>query len=179
MKWVKNLFGSGPNGWNDELVHKTFLPHDAEQVLKIKIPSHSISDTIAWHYEQNGVFSVKSAYKLAYSLSRGNLAATSNAPNGDRKIWQNIWTAPVPNKVRIFSWRLASDNLPTQKNKWRRTLELQNTCTICGNGTEDIFHAVVECTKAKALRHSMRTHWNPARGGVVQQNRKGLAARPA
>jgi hypothetical protein len=55
---------------------------------------------------------------------------------------------------------LAVDNLPTQKNKWRRTLELQNICTICGNGAEDSFHATVECTKAKALRLRMRDFWN-------------------
>ncbi|KAM0886321.1 hypothetical protein ACQ4PT_029790 [Festuca glaucescens] len=66
---------------------------------------------------------------------------------------------PVPNKVRIFSWRLASDNLPTQKNNWRRTLELQNICTICGNGVQDSFHATVACSKAKALRHRMKDFW--------------------
>jgi hypothetical protein len=96
---------------------------------------------------------------LAYTIREGNGEGTSNNPNGERKIWGNIWKAPVPNKVRVFSWRLASDNLPTQRNKWRRTLEIQNTCPICGNGIEDSFHATVECTKAKALRHKMRDYW--------------------
>jgi hypothetical protein len=96
---------------------------------------------------------------LAYTIREGNGDDTSNNPNGERKIWGNIWKVPVPNKVRVFSWRLASDNLPTQRNKWRRTLETQNTCPICGNGIEDSFHATVECTKAKALRHKMRDYW--------------------
>jgi hypothetical protein len=32
-------------------------------------------------------------------------------------------------------------------------------CPICGNGFEDSFHETVECTKAKALHHSMRQLW--------------------
>jgi hypothetical protein len=66
----------------------------------------------------------------------------------------------VPNKVRIFAWRLAVDNLPTQRNKWHRTLEVHNICKICGAQTEDSYHAAVECTKAKALRHKMREYWD-------------------
>jgi hypothetical protein len=39
-------------------------------------------------------------------------------------------------------------------------LELQNTCNVCGKGTEDSFIATIECTKAKALRHRMRDFWS-------------------
>jgi hypothetical protein len=58
--------------------------------------------------------------------------------------------------VKIFSWRFASDNLPTRENKRRGTLEIQNTCVGCGNAEEDSFHATVECTKARAFRKKMR-----------------------
>jgi hypothetical protein len=30
----------------------------------------------------------------------------------------------VPKKVKIFGWRVARDNLPTNKNKMKRSLEL-------------------------------------------------------
>jgi hypothetical protein len=33
------------------------------------------------------------------------------------------------------------------------------TCSICGSGPEIGHHVVVECTKAKALRHELRKHW--------------------
>jgi hypothetical protein len=52
------------------------------------------------------------------------------------------------------------DNLATIKNKFRRTLETQSTCKICGMGKESSFHARVSCTKARALREKMRDHWN-------------------
>ena len=70
-----------------------------------------------------------------------------------------IWKANVPPKVRIFGWRIATDSLPTNINKRRRTLEINDTCSICGNGEEDAFHATVICTKATALRQAMRKVW--------------------
>jgi hypothetical protein len=35
-----------------------------EEVCKIRL-SNTMEDTIAWHYERHGVFTVKSAYRLA------------------------------------------------------------------------------------------------------------------
>jgi hypothetical protein len=51
-------------------------------------------------------------------------------------------------------------NLATKKNKFRRNLELNSTCSICGREEEDSFHATVNCTMARALRWEMRKHWD-------------------
>jgi hypothetical protein len=32
-------------------------------------------------------------------------------------------------------------------------------CAFCGSEEESCFHAVVKCTKARALRLEMRNHW--------------------
>lgn len=70
-----------------------------------------------------------------------------------------IWKAKVPEKIRIFAWRVATETLPTKENKRKRTLEVDNICNICGKEKEDEFHAVMSCTKARALREEMRAHW--------------------
>jgi hypothetical protein len=62
-------------------------------------------------------------------------------------------------KIRVFTWHVATDLLPTKKNKWRRTLETDDRCTICGHEYEDSHHVVVRCTKAIAIRHAMRKYW--------------------
>jgi hypothetical protein len=46
-----------------------------------------------------------------------------------------------------FGWRTACDNLATKRNKFQRTLEVDNTYRICGMMEEDSFHATVSCTK--------------------------------
>jgi hypothetical protein len=61
--------------------------------------------------------------------------------------------------LSVGDWPRTTFQVPTQRNKWRRTLEIHNMCPICGNGFEDSFHKTVECTKAKALHHSMRQLW--------------------
>lgn len=105
---------------------------------------------------------MRSAYKLAASSLpqlAHNPSSSSSDPN-DRSIWDLIWKSKVPGKVRIFGWRVATNTLATKENKWKRTLELDNTCSICGNCTENEHHAVIMCTKSRALRDAMREIWN-------------------
>jgi hypothetical protein len=144
------------------VVRECCYPEDASVILNIKLPAHKCEDFPAWHYESNDMFSVKSAYKLAYNLQHDVRwqAGTSEAPDNSRMIWKTIWSAPVPNKIKIFGWRTTRDNLATKRNKFRRTLETQSTCTICGMDEETSYHATVTCTKARALRDKMREHWN-------------------
>ena len=120
-----------------------------------------MEDCVARHYEKSGMFTVKSAYQLAMAL-KGIGPQTSSSSTGidDGSLWDLIWKAKVPGKVRIFGWRVATNTLATKENKWKRTLELDATCNICGNGTETEHHAVVMCTKSKPLREAMRKVWN-------------------
>lgn len=64
-----------------------------------------------------------------------------------------------PPKVKIFAWRLARDCLATQRNRKSRKLVSDSTCRTCGGEEEDGFHAVISCTRAKALRKEMREYW--------------------
>jgi hypothetical protein len=158
---VKSLI-DGDQQWRRDLVNKTFLPHDAEHILNIKLPTNPMKDMPSWNYEKNGNFTVRSAYRLAYNLAHSGSISQGNSLTGvaDRSLWKCIWSAPIPNKVKIFGWRVACDNLPTQDNKCKRTLELSNICTICGTEAENSFHATVACTKARAIRKEMRKVWN-------------------
>ena len=146
--------------WDETLIHQLFHTYDAEQICKIKIPRSEVEDCVAWHEEKSGVFTVRSAYKVGENLKQQNNALASSSRNDadDRSIWDLIWKIKVPEKVRIFAWRVATNTLPTKENKWKRTLKLDNTCSICGGEVENEFHATVNCTKARALRKEMRSH---------------------
>jgi hypothetical protein len=133
---------------------------DATEILKIKIPHREVEDCVAWHYEKSGLFTVRSAYKLAMCLKEtGPQSSTSGASMDDRSIWDAIWKAGVPAKIKIFAWRVATNTLATKVNKCKRTLATTNTCDVCGNAEENEYHAVVACTKSRALRQAMRAHW--------------------
>lgn len=59
----------------------------------------------------------------------------------------------------MFAWRVATESLPTKQNK-KCTLERDDICTLCGQCTKDADHAVVCCTKARALRSPMCEVWS-------------------
>jgi hypothetical protein len=80
--------------------------------------------------------------------------------DGRRSLYKRIWSAPVPPKVRIFAWRLSQEGLATQYNRRQQKLTRHATCQICGEGDENGHHAVVNCTKARALRYEMRAAWS-------------------
>lgn len=72
-------------------------------------------------------------------------------------LWYLIWKTPVP-PIKVFDWKLASHSL-VQMNLCRCFMEVLPTCSICGIEPEDGFHAIMACTKARALRTSLRAKW--------------------
>jgi ABC-type taurine transport system substrate-binding protein len=82
---------------------------------------------------------------------------SSAEPTGDRRIWDTIWKTDVPQKVRIFAWRAAANSLAVKDNLHRRIHKIDPVCSICGMEDEDVHHALIRCTLAKALRQEMRT----------------------
>jgi ribonuclease HI len=160
-RMVSQLMNTEGKSWNVSLLQELFLEHDVQAIQSIQIPPQAQCDRIAWHYESNRVFTVKSAYRLAMKLkhqNRDNVSSSTNA-DGERSLWNCIWKSRVPPKVRVFAWRLATNTLPTKTNKLSRKLEVCDRCDICGRDAEDAYHAVVRCTKANGLRYALRKHW--------------------
>lgn len=107
---------------------------------------------MAWNYEKNGLFSVRSAYRLAMRRTHGEGEIGSSTTNLDgRKVWKSLWAAQVPEKVKVFAWKVANNGIPTQANKCYRHLVQVESCELCGFGREDCFHACVQCPHAIAL----------------------------
>ena len=161
LRWVNQLIDPVTKEWKVELVKQVFHEFDADEICKLRIPREDVEDCVAWHYEKSGIFTVKSAYKLADSIHRNKTerATSSSRELGDRIIWDVIWKANIPEKVKIFGWRVATNSLPTKHNTFRRTIVDDNVCEICGMEKEDEFHAIITCTRSRALRHAMRNCW--------------------
>jgi hypothetical protein len=147
--------------WNEQLLKECLYPYHVNEVLKIRLSERIPDDHIAWFYERSGIFTVRSAYKLAVEAERDeeSRAGSSARMDGSRLLYGEIWSANVPSKVRIFAWRLSQDGLVTQVNQKMRTLEKDAICQVCGREDESGHHVVIRCTKAAALRHGMRKHW--------------------
>jgi len=86
--------------WDEALVRAIFFNHEAEQVLRICIPIREMNDEIAWFYEKNGMFTVRSAYRVGVlnSVQTQNAGGTSSSRQGGRPCWDELWSSPMPPK---------------------------------------------------------------------------------
>jgi hypothetical protein len=92
IRKVNQLLLPNSNGWNEHLVNQVCYPEDASLILNLALLDQPCEDFLAWHYERNGKFSVKSAYKLAYNILHGVRwqAGNSEAVENTRNIWSVI-----------------------------------------------------------------------------------------
>ncbi|KAL5822172.1 hypothetical protein ACOSQ3_024054 [Xanthoceras sorbifolium] len=71
----------GANGsWSEEIVRRYFILEEAEAILGIPL-SRNQMDSVMWHYDKRGEFSVKSAYKIAQLHQNGEFPSSSKGPN--------------------------------------------------------------------------------------------------
>lgn len=61
------------------------------------------------------------------------------------KNWDFVWKVKLPNKVRVFFWRLLQGALPVVKNMFKRRVVDDVLCPVCKCGEESIYHVFAEC----------------------------------
>ena len=67
------------NEWDMDLIWKVCPVYDAEEICRIRLPARKTSDFLAWNHEDSGVFSVKSAYRLAEEIKNRDRPAASSS----------------------------------------------------------------------------------------------------
>lgn len=89
----------------------------------------------AWHYDSKGVFSIKSAYKLAVQIrgqQKGTDASTSMVANQNAYDfrWAKLCQLNIPNNIKLFPWRFADNSLPLRRNIARHGAVIDTLCHI-------------------------------------------------
>lgn len=150
---VSELINPVTDQWNEALVRMLFSEEDAHSILAILL-RQGMEDFISWHFDKRGQFSVKSAYQLGVAIRERSLhhdASTSAIQEQGSPLWNKLWPLGVPSKVRLFTWRLAHNSLPTRLNINRKQIELDTRCPMCLRLDEDGGHLFLKCKKVKAL----------------------------
>ena len=150
---VSELINPVTGEWDVQLIQDIFWPEDVAVIMQIPI-DHDMDDLPAWHFDAKGLFSVKSAYKVAVSrrdVKASRDASTSGSSRGDNGDfdWYKIWKLQIPNKVKMFIWRLAHNSLPVRRNVSRRGVELDTKCPVCQRLDEDCGHLFFKCKYVK------------------------------
>jgi hypothetical protein len=159
LRRVSHLIDQQSKSWDETRIQRYSHPCDVEEILKIKLSPRVFEDWVSWNFEKSGLFTVRSAYRLAmrdkYEMG---FTGPSTGGVGERCIWKKIWRAEIPSKVRVFAWKVVRNGLPTRVNKKHRHLDQDSSCLLCGSSEEDCFHALIVCPHAKALRSGLRNH---------------------
>ncbi|KAM6589756.1 hypothetical protein CsatA_012361 [Cannabis sativa] len=163
---VSDLIGA--NGvWDITLLSNYFLRMDMDVILGIPLGDGRCADWWCWHYSPNGCYTVKSGYALALDLVRDRNGGSSV----DQAHWWNgMWNLRVPQKVKIFLWRMYHRALPTNSQLIKRKIPVQPLCQRCGEDSETPEHALVFCSALRPLWMKLRI-WH-----VLHHGRTGSLA---
>ena len=112
-----------------------FLPYEVEAVLSIPISPINLRDSQVWAKTANGIFSVKSAYKVAVkylSDTNGGDASPGYSDNSKMEaIRKMIWNLRYPNKIKHFLRRACKNVPPTKQCLMHRKVLLEDRCDLC------------------------------------------------
>lgn len=92
---------------------------------------------MCWLFEQSGLYTVKSAYKLLQRIQ------SSWVVSDDAKLWRCQWKLQVPQKVKVFLWRGLNGCLPTKCNIQSRMVQVDDVCPLCGVDKETTSHCFI------------------------------------
>ena len=107
-------------------------------------------DRWKWRAEEEGLFTVKSAYK---SLERRFILERKLSVL-EKGVFQSIWKSLTPLKVVAFSWKLLLDRIPTRSNLAKRNIiptDNPTVCVFCDGAEETTTHLFLHCQVVRAV----------------------------
>uniref|UniRef100_A0A7N2RFA1 Reverse transcriptase zinc-binding domain-containing protein n=1 Tax=Quercus lobata TaxID=97700 RepID=A0A7N2RFA1_QUELO len=118
-----------------------------------------------WLHTARGVYSVKSGYYVATQVLRGADWTESSRGVCGSKVWTMLWKLKVPNKIKVFGWRVCQNILPTRDNLVHRRIIDDDTCELCKSTSETVIHALWECGVARDVWASSLVKRQKCAGG--------------
>ena len=134
--------------WKNEVLDSHFEPHEANLIKSIPLSATLPTDKQVWAVTNNGIFTVRSAYKLVASLFKSKCNGTTSNGSLLRRFWKKVWSLPIPHKVRHFCWRACCYTSPTKAKLMRRNVIAKDLCVCCLDRAKTNGHIFFSCSKA-------------------------------
>ncbi|CAJ2636477.1 unnamed protein product [Trifolium pratense] len=139
---VKDLMLINSKTWDFDKIRGIFDNITLRRIMQTPLYASVRDDKLVWKLEQDGVYSVRSAYKQCVN------DAGYQDRHGVAGQWNNIWHAKIPPKVKNLIWRIGRDVLPTRKKLNSCGVQCPMHCVVCNNGDEDSTHVLFSCTRS-------------------------------
>ena len=105
---VDSLIDNDTKCWDTSLVQQVFSEEIASNILNTLLVAQVAGDRLIWKAEHNGVYSVKSVYRLYVE----DLVDTTHLHRPG--FWTGIWKLKVPPKVKNLIWGICRGVLLTR-----------------------------------------------------------------
>lgn len=120
------------------------------EVLVKKVVLKGGSDGWVWLKDNNGIFSVRSAYQW---LRVSDIIV-------DEVFYKKLWDGGALLKIKAFVWKLSQDRIPTAQNLVRHNVPLQSTiCKGCDKAVESASHLFFQCEKYSRVWQECLRWW--------------------
>jgi hypothetical protein len=147
---VNELIDPLTGQWDVDLVSSIFSSVDVHRILQIPL-IHGREDLVAWHFNKNGLFSVKSAYHCQWTQKFDEGGSQAQRADGRREIWKKLWKADVPGKIKIHGRRILHDHIPCRAVLTGKHIGDDSSCPLCSLDQEDTKHMMFTCGRAQAV----------------------------
>ena len=97
------------------------------------------------------MFTVKSAYHIAYHLAEKKEVVESSWGDPLKPLWKCLWQLNLPAKIKIFAWRACVNGLPTKEKLCSRGINTSFDCPNCSEELESIHHVLLHCKFASHM----------------------------
>ncbi|KAG8481388.1 hypothetical protein CXB51_026145 [Gossypium anomalum] len=140
---VKDLWLEDRRSWNVKKV-KSVYGHDwGDKICNIPIGDEGQDDKVIWFHNPRGCFTSKFAYSWLL------LKEIGYGPH--RFFWKAIWKLDTLPKVRVFTWRVGHEILPTNEKIASIRHGFDKGCPRCGAETETLLHSLKDCPTSRAV----------------------------
>lgn len=147
---VSELIDSRYGTWNVHRVRHLFVEEDANYILGLKIHLNR-PDAVVWGLEKNGVYSVKSGYKLLDTIQEMESNSQVTLSPLEKSLWSNLWKVKTLPKIRHFLWKALAGALAVADRLQTRGIQIDPICRCCQLAPETICHVLFHCPTAQEV----------------------------
>ncbi|KAL5738018.1 hypothetical protein ACOSP7_030779 [Xanthoceras sorbifolium] len=148
---VASLISPSSHSWDLTKLDQVFVAADRDSILEIPLSLADCNDSLIWHFDKNGEYSVKSGYRVA---AQEKLSLKGSSSCLDSKWWLALWNLNIPPKIKIFIWRVCLNAIPSLCNLCSRKIVVDPCCSRCGDAPESSAHALFWCSSVRPIWES-------------------------
>ncbi|VVA39976.1 PREDICTED: reverse mRNAase [Prunus dulcis] len=104
---VSNLIDPVLRQWDVQTVCHVFNKKEADSIVFMALSRFGCPNHLMWHFTKNGLFTVKSGYRVAVELDSNGLLGRrggggTSVDKGGRRLWKSIWGLNIARKIHHF-----------------------------------------------------------------------------